>query len=100
MLPCRPASVSGMTAMYPLCALAWVKPPSRRHGQRARPCPWSTSSHTAVDTCPFGGPSPGECSRLLINWLRVLDTTERPQIDQGIGHQLHPIVSLLEAFKP
>ena len=36
---------------------------------------------------------------LLINWLRVLDTAERPQIDQGIGHQLHPIVSLLDAFK-
>jgi hypothetical protein len=26
--------------------------------------------------------------------LRVLDTAERPQIDQGICHQLHPIVSL------
>ena len=35
----------------------------------------------------------------LHNWLRVLDTTERPQIDQGICHQLHPIVSLLDAFK-
>ena len=33
------------------------------------------------------------------NWLRVLDTAERPQIDQGICHQLHPIVSLLDAFK-
>src|SRR5262249_28501100 len=36
---------------------------------------------------------------LCFNWLRVLDTAERPQIDQGIGHQLHPIVSLLDAFK-
>jgi hypothetical protein len=35
----------------------------------------------------------------MLNWLRVLDTTERPQIDQGIGHQLHPIVSLLDEFK-
>src|SRR5215510_12093640 len=33
------------------------------------------------------------------NWLRVLDTAERSQIDQGICHQLHPIVSLLDAFK-
>src|SRR2546427_507632 len=33
------------------------------------------------------------------NWLRALDTAERPQIDQGICHQLHPIVSLLDAFK-
>src|SRR5262245_40675149 len=40
-----------------------------------------------------------EAGDLIINWLRVLDTAERPQIDQGIGHQLHPIVSLLDAFK-
>src|SRR5215467_4718063 len=41
------------------------------------------------------------CNVLSIknNWLRVLDTAERPQIDQGIGHQLHPIVSLLDTFK-
>jgi len=36
---------------------------------------------------------------LPINWLRVLDTAERSQIDQGICHQLHPIMSLLDAFK-
>jgi hypothetical protein len=36
---------------------------------------------------------------LADNWLRVVDAAERPQIDQGIGHQLHPIVSLLDAFK-
>ena len=34
------------------------------------------------------------------NWLRVLDTTERSQVDQGICHQLHPIVPLLNALKP
>ena len=33
------------------------------------------------------------------NWLQVLDTAERPQIDQGICHQLHPIVSLLDTCK-
>src|SRR5438067_13833562 len=33
---------------------------------------------------------------MTANWLRVLDTAERPQIDQGICHQLHPIVSLLD----
>src|SRR5262245_18820714 len=37
--------------------------------------------------------------RVRNNWLRVLDTTERSQIDQGICHQLHPIMSLLDAFK-
>src|SRR5437016_13996227 len=36
---------------------------------------------------------------LSINWLQVLDTAERSQVDQGICHQLHPIVPLLDAFK-
>jgi len=34
-----------------------------------------------------------------LNWLRVLDTTERSQVDQRVRHQLHRIVSLLDAFK-
>ena len=34
-----------------------------------------------------------------INWLRVSDTAERSQVDQRIGHQLHAIVPLLDAFK-
>jgi hypothetical protein len=33
------------------------------------------------------------------NWLQVLGTAERSQVDQGIRHHLHPIVSLLNAFK-
>ena len=33
------------------------------------------------------------------NWLRVLDTTERSQVDQRIRQQLHPIVPVLDAFK-
>ena len=33
------------------------------------------------------------------NWLRVLDTTERSQVNQRIRHQLHAIVPLLDAFK-
>jgi hypothetical protein len=36
---------------------------------------------------------------LCLNWLRVLDTTECSQVDQRVGHQLHRIVSLLDAFK-
>jgi hypothetical protein len=36
----------------------------------------------------------------LINWLRVLGTTERSQMNQRICHQLHAIVPLLDAFKP
>ena len=34
-----------------------------------------------------------------INWLRVLDTTEPPHIDQGVGHQLHAVVPMLDALK-
>ena len=33
------------------------------------------------------------------NWLRVLDTAERSQVDQCVRHQLHAIVPLLDAFK-
>src|SRR4030095_14168340 len=33
------------------------------------------------------------------NRLRVLDTAERSQVDQRIGHQLHAIVPLLDMFK-
>jgi hypothetical protein len=34
-----------------------------------------------------------------LNWLRVLGTTELPQIDQGIRQQFHAKVSLLQVFK-
>jgi len=33
------------------------------------------------------------------NWLRVLDTSESSQVDQRVGHQLHAIMPLLDAFK-
>src|SRR5437870_8491412 len=36
---------------------------------------------------------------IIVNWLRVSDTAERSQVDQRIGHQLHAIVPLLDAFK-
>ena len=35
-----------------------------------------------------------------INWLRVLDTAERSQVNQRIRHHLHPVVALLNALKP
>ena len=35
----------------------------------------------------------------LINWLQVLGTTETPHIDQGVRHQLHPIVALLDVLE-
>ena len=33
------------------------------------------------------------------NWLRVLGTTERSQVDQRVRQQFHPIVPLLDVFK-
>jgi hypothetical protein len=38
--------------------------------------------------------------KISANWLRVLDTTETPQVDQGIRHQFHPVVALLDVLKP
>jgi len=35
---------------------------------------------------------------LTINWLQVLDTAERSQVDQRIRQQLHPIVPVLDTF--
>jgi hypothetical protein len=40
-------------------------------------------------------PAPLFCN----NWLRVLDTAESSQVDQRVGHQLHAIMPLLDAFK-
>ena len=37
---------------------------------------------------------------ILLKWLRVLGTTETPQIDQGVRHQLHPIMALLDVLEP
>jgi hypothetical protein len=36
---------------------------------------------------------------LTINWLQVLGTTETPHIDQGVRHQFHPVVALLEVLE-
>ena len=33
------------------------------------------------------------------NWLRVLATAERSQVDHRVPQQLHPVVPLLDAFK-
>ena len=41
----------------------------------------------------------GQATLLPTNWLRVLDTAERSQVDQRVRHQLHAIVPLLDTFK-
>ena len=38
-------------------------------------------------------------SILAISWLRVSGIAKRPQIDQGVGHQLHTVVALLFELK-
>jgi hypothetical protein len=38
-------------------------------------------------------------SDFMLNWLRVLGTAEFPHIDQGVRHQFHAKMSLLNVFK-
>ena len=45
------------------------------------------------------GAAAAHSARMWPKWLRVSDTAERSQVDQRIGHQLHPIVPLLDTFK-
>jgi hypothetical protein len=33
------------------------------------------------------------------NWLRLLGSTKTPQIDQGVGHQLHAVVAPLDVLE-
>jgi len=33
------------------------------------------------------------------NWSQVLGTTETPHIDQGVRHQFHPVVALLDVLE-
>jgi hypothetical protein len=35
----------------------------------------------------------------IFSWLRVSDTTDMPQIDQGVRHQFHTVVPLLFELK-
>ena len=36
----------------------------------------------------------------LMNWLQVLGPAESSQIDEGVGHQLHRVVSTLQMLEP
>ena len=45
------------------------------------------------------GPDDEEGPHLSLNWLRVLGTTEIPQIDQRIRHQFHPVMTLLDVLE-
>jgi hypothetical protein len=45
------------------------------------------------------GEDTAQSPALSSNWLQVLGTTETPQIDQGVGHQFHPVVALLDVLE-
>jgi hypothetical protein len=45
------------------------------------------------------GEDTAQSPALSSNWLQVLGTTETPQIDQGVGHQFHPVVALLDGLE-
>ena len=38
--------------------------------------------------------------RISVSWLRVSGTTEMPQVDERVCHQLHAIVMLLDKLEP
>ena len=66
-----------------------------------------TSVHSLNRACrcrPHSGPGAGDWPLVATNafvgiypcsWLRVSGTAKRPQIDQGVGHQLHAVVARL-----
>jgi hypothetical protein len=35
-----------------------------------------------------------------MKWLQVLCPAEMPHIDQGVGHEFHPVMSLLDVLEP
>src|SRR5205823_977819 len=53
---------------------------------------WDPMAHVAKQF-------PQVAKRLSVNWLRVLDTAKRSQVDHRVCHQLHAIMPLLDTFK-
>ena len=61
------------------------------HGPPSLPPAWCIGKKGATYAAGFRD--------LINNWLQVLGTTETPQIDQGVGHQFHPVVALLDGLE-
>ena len=79
----RPALRIGVYAIYltaPPHAQAWTQVQTRR--------PSRLQPHLM-----------GPVYRHAVNWLQVLGTTEPPHIDQGVRHQFHPVVALLDVLE-
>jgi hypothetical protein len=52
----------------------------------------SSERNSAVSSSHYSSPT--------LNWLQVLGTTERSQVDQRVRHHLHAIVPLLDMLEP
>ena len=63
------------------------------------------SEHTSMGTARATAQQPGQANMervvedIMVNWLRVLDTTKCSQVDHRVCQQLHAIMPLLDAFK-
>jgi hypothetical protein len=56
--------------------------------------PRTARQFSVYKNCPL--PTPED---RLFNWLQVLGTTETSHIDQGVRHQFHPVVALLDVLE-
>ena len=61
------------------------------------PCPVVAPLGKVVIDSAFGQQIVGK--HIPFNWLQVLGTTETPHIDQGVRHQFHPVVTLLDVLE-
>src|SRR5262245_5941969 len=59
----------------------------------------SWAPRTEVDSLEHSTGYAAQAKKIFFNWLRVLDTAASSQVDQRVGHQLHTIMALLDAFK-
>jgi hypothetical protein len=61
-------------------------------------------SMSCIPVCPYPGSRRAYCFLRshfhTIKWLQVLGGTEPPHIDESVGHQFHPVVTLLDVLEP
>src|SRR5689334_12718911 len=114
---------AGMRGWFPALSGEWnfVRRCANLHGMkqailglRFRPGRWSVFDGLPLPVCQLGRAMrdrcfQGEAAKSFcaaknepyygFSWLRVSGTTERPEIDQCEGHQLHAVMPLLFEFK-
>ena len=90
--------INGMPQPLRLGLLAHITPPLvERRGQSVTLCQFVSATQFHLHLLRTYLP---QHRRLSLKWLRVLGTTETPHIDQGVRHQLHPIMALLDVLEP